>query len=192
MTKRLRMGRESGRFDGEGYLRELDAAISAAEDVVEKYRRGPVPDWSDSDEERAYLELLCDRLAFFVEKGDALRAMEEYRHVTEVIGQSDCTRYYHARDYYYRRLLKSLQEKEPALCLAASDYKGRRRIVGDLRVGEDVTVSAEERSLSFRVLSKSGNGATLAPHLGGALGMGGPLFVTLGMDDGGLYIEPAF
>ena len=191
-TKRLRMGRESGRFAGEDYLGELDAAILAAEEVVEKYRRGYVPDWSDSDSERAHLELLCDRLAYFVDAGDAPRAMEEYRRVTDAIGRSDCTRYYHARDYYYRRLLSALQEKTPALGLAMANWEGRRRIAGDLEVGKDVTVWAGELSLSFRVLAKSGNGATLAPHLGEELGLGGAIFVTLGMDEEGLYIEPAF
>lgn len=192
LTKRLRMGREAGRFEGEEYLAELDRAILAAEGAVAEYRRGYVPDWSDSDEERAHLELLCDRLAYFVEAGDALGAMEEYRRVTDAIGRSDCTRYYHARDYYYRRLLEGLKEDRPALALAESGYEGRRRIEGALEVGADVTVRDGELSLSFRVLSKSGSGATLAPHLGGELGLGGPLFVTLGMDAEGLYIEPAF
>lgn len=192
LTKRLRVGREEGRFAGDAYLAELDRAISVAEALVAEYRRGYVPDWSDSDEERAHLELLCDRLAYFVEGGDAPRAMEEYRRITDAIGASDCTRYYHARDYFYRKLLKRLVKETPALALATSDYEGRRRVEGELREGADVTVRDGGLSLSFRVTSQSGNGATLFPHLGGELGLGGPLFVTLGRDEEGLVIEPGF
>ena len=67
--------------------------------------------FSDTDEERDLCELLALKMEYHVEKKDYVKAFEVYHELTNEIGRSDCTRYYHARDRFYRLMLKYMSEE---------------------------------------------------------------------------------
>ena len=100
-----------GKFSDE-YIKYIFEAIDVALVVVREYQKTShnFTVFSNSDEENCLCELITLKMEYYVHKGEFLKAFETYKELTDEIGRSDCTRYYHARDKYYKEMLSKMSE----------------------------------------------------------------------------------
>lgn len=99
------------------YLFYINEAIEITTVVVRNYQKNRTTYLFDSgsDEERNLCELLALKMEYYVEKRDYIKSFEMYKQLTEEIVLSDCTRYYHVRSEFYRKMLKYMSEEYPKL-----------------------------------------------------------------------------
>ena len=89
----------------------FDCIISYEKDGKEYKKDKDDYDWSDSDEERSLCELIALKFNYYVTRKEYKKAFKVYNELTLAIQESDCTRYYHARDKIYFDMIK-LMSKE--------------------------------------------------------------------------------
>lgn len=98
--------------DDPRYIKYIDESIipstRLARKIQEENKNSHIP--SDSDEERNLCELLVRKQEYYVLNKDYINAMKYYHELTNEIGRSDCTRYYHARDLFYNNMLKEMSK----------------------------------------------------------------------------------
>ena len=107
-------------------LNYVNKAIEAAQQLVDYYRSitsKNYNDFSNSEEEQALCEAISHKLEYYVKNKDYVNGMKMFHELTEEIGRSDCTKYYHFRDYCYKELLEDLSKIYPEIefCLSEQD-----------------------------------------------------------------------
>lgn len=94
------------------YIKYINESIipstRLARKIQEENKNSHIP--SDSDEERNLCELLARKQEYYVINKDYINAMKYYHELTNEIGRSDCTRYYHARDLFYNNMLQEMSK----------------------------------------------------------------------------------
>ena len=179
--------------DDERYLEYINEAIPYATEVAREIQKGGHTHFSDSDEERNLCELHALMLEYYVSKRDYHKAFEAYKTLTDEIGRSDCTRYYHARDLYYREMLSDMSESYPELKFFEDFGYAKMKVLGnvtELKIGELISVKRDNGlEYDFKVIDKYENeDAVLVPILP-LLGEGGKVFVAIGEKNGKLYLK---
>ena len=175
------------------YIKYINDAIEVAIPVAREVQKYTSEVFSDSDEERDLCELLALKMEYYVYKKDNIKAFEMYKQLTEEIGRSDCTRYYHARDKFYYDILKNMSNEYPELKFFDNLGYARFKILGndiDLSVGKEILLQ-DKNGLEFKfviVHIYEKNDFTIAPILP-LLGEGGVIFTTLITENNELYLE---
>lgn len=99
------------------YLHYINEAILITLPIVRSYQEKHKNRrfFSDTDEERNLCELIALKMEYYLYKKDYQNTFKYYIELTEEIGRSDCTRYYHARDKFYREMLEGMSKEYPEL-----------------------------------------------------------------------------
>ena len=169
------------------YIKYIFEAIDVALVVVREYQKtsSKFTVFSDSPEENDLCELVTLKMEYYVHKGEFLKAFETYKELTDEIGRSDCTRYYHARDKYYKEMLLKMSETYPELKFFEDiGYKSFKVVekIDDINayLNKEITLERENgmrfKFVVIRVYDTTD--VTIAPILP-LLGEGGHIFVRL-------------
>ena len=179
------------------YLEYINKGIKIATKVVREYQKNSSHrssySFSDSDEERDLCELIALKMEYYVHKKEYREAFKLYQELTDEIGKSDCTRYYHARDKFYMQMLKDMSEDYPELRFFEDIGYYKFRLLSeykDLKKGQEITLQKAD-GLAFKFVIESiyeENDITIAPILP-LLGEGGFIFTNLIKEEDNIYLQ---
>ena len=177
------------------YLSYINKATNIAKKVVRKLQETNTNPhyWSDSDEERDLCELVALKFEYYVNKKDYVNAMASYNELTEEIGRSDCTRYYHARDKFYQEMIDDLANTYKELKFFDDlGYKSFKVLENVSSFKENDTITLEKDNglrYSFKVSRVyDDKDVVLTPTLP-IIGEGAHLFLSIVYKDNILYLE---
>lgn len=180
------------------YLKYINEAIKIATVVVRDYQKTHQGQrfYSDTDEERDLCELLALKLEYYVHYKEYLKAYEMYKELTYEIGRSDCTRYYHARDKFYRDMLNDMSEEYPELKFFDDIGYYKFKVVGNVNtfeVDQKITLEkADGLTFDFNVVHLyEEREIIMVPNLP-LLGEGGRMFFEIIEEDGNTYFINRF
>lgn len=183
--------------DDERYIRYIEEAIKVATVVAREVQENAKSRFcfSDTDEERNLCELLSLKFEYYVNKKEYLNAYDIYKELTHEIGLSDCTRYYHARDLFYRQMIEYMSEDYPELKFFNDIGYCKFKIltkINDINdyLNKEIMLEKEsgERFKFVIVNIYEDNDITIAPILP-LLGQGGLIFVSLVKENDEFYLE---
>lgn len=177
------------------YLKYIDMAIPYALKAVENYRKtSRRVVFSDSDIERDLCELIALKFEYFVNKKDYVTAFKLYKELTKEIGKSDCTRYYHARDLFYYRMLSYMKEEYEELKFF-DDFKYDNfevvEKINDINKHVKKTITLKNSKgylMKFKIINIYENSITLVPILP-LLGEGGLVFLCIDLEDDKIILK---
>jgi hypothetical protein len=177
------------------YLNYINDAIKVATPVVREYQKFTVnrKSFSDSDEERDLCELIALKMEYYVNQAMYKEAMEQYHILTEEIGRSDCTRYYHARDKFYIGMLKSMESDYHELSFFRNLGHQKLKIVEQVDdinnyLNKEITLEKENgEQFKFVINNIYEDWVYLHPNLP-LVGKGGNLITDLVIEDGIKYL----
>ena len=177
------------------YLNYINEAIEVATPVVREYQKFTIDrsSVSDSDEERDLCELITLKMEYYVNKDMYKEAMEQYHILTNEIGRSDCTRYYHARDKFYLELVVRMSKDYPELSFFKDLGYAKLKIVEQIEDIKDhhkkeLTLEKENgEQYKFIVTNVYDDWVYLQPNLP-SIGKGGILITDLVIEDGIKYL----
>ena len=140
------------------YFHYINEGIKIATPVVRKLQEKTKNRnyFSDTHEERDLCELVALKLEYYVEKKNYAKAYEAYKELTDEICRSDCTRYYHARDKYYRQLLDDMSVDYPELKFFNNIGYAKFKILGsDFPLFKNQNITLEKENgirFKFKIL----------------------------------------
>lgn len=177
------------------YLYYINEGIKVAKIVVkelQKYTRNR-NSFSDTDEERDLCELITLKMEYYVEKKDYIKAFDLYKSLTDEIGKSDCTRYYHARDRYYLQMLKYMSEDYPELKFFDDIGYYEFKVISEektFKINQEIILQKENgMTFKFKITNiYEKEDITIVPLLP-LIGEGGKIFTCLNEKDDGLYLK---
>lgn len=180
------------------YFDYINKAIEISKKVVKKIQEKNVNphNWSDTDEERDLCELITLKLEYFVYKKDYINAMAAYKELSEEIGRSDCTRYYHARDKFYKEMILDMSNTYKELKffddIGFKTFKVLDNITS-LKEGDIINLEKDNGlSYTFKVSRVYDfKDVILTPTIP-LIGDGAYLFMTPLIKEGILYLENRF
>lgn len=175
------------------YIHYIKEAIDVAMIVVENdYLSGS--GLSDTDEERNLCELYSLEFEYYVDNKEYLKAYAIYHELTELIQISGSMRYYHARDLFYRKMLKSMSDDYPELKFFDDIGNNKFKVLAHVDELEQLLnreIELENRTgerFKFTVTSISEDEAVIVPILP-LLGLGAPIFTTPILVKSCVYLE---
>lgn len=176
------------------YLHYINEGIKVAIPVVrehQKYSQNRTT-FSDTDEERDLCELLALKMEYYVHKDDYINAYKIYKELTIEIGKSDCTRYYHARDLYYRQMLEKMSNTYPELKFFENIGHKKFRIqekIDQLKLNQIITLEKENgMTFKFKIVNiYEKNDITIVPILP-ILNEGGRIYTKLSVENDEKYL----
>ena len=152
--------------------------------------------WSDSEEERDLCELIALKLEYYVHFKDYVKAFEAYNELTDEIGRSDCTRYYHARDKYYRQLLDDLSVDYPELKFFNNIGYYKFKVLKNVTyLFKDQIITLEKKNgltFNFKVLYTNEQKTVVLVPILPLLGEGGRMMMDIKLENGTLYLINSF
>ena len=177
------------------YLKYINLGIKVATPIVRKYQEHTSECggyfFSDSDEERNLCELLALKMEYYVNKKNYIQTYELYKELTDEIHRSDCTRYYHARDLFYKQMLKDMSEEYPELkFLLDMSYKAFRILGVPKFIEEELITLINGEGLTFDFKIKyiyDKVSISIVPILP-LLGEGGIIFTELSQEHVAFYL----
>ena len=122
----------------------------------------------DSDEERAYCEVLALLLEYYVFIVDMQNFKNYYNALTHAFKYSGCTRYCHARDKFYFSMLSALKSEQPDLEFFDNIKYEKLYIDGEQDIesllNKKITLTNESgQKYEFEVVSLISNMITISP-----------------------------
>lgn len=175
------------------YLNFINKALPYARKLARKVQRRKKEVFSDSDEERNLCELLCLKFEYFVHKKDYIKAFDLYEKLTKEIGKSDCVRYYHARDKYYKEMIRLMSNEYREVGFLNDISFTTFEILENIKdinelLNKEITLKKEDRSTyKFTVKHIYGNEVVIAPLLP-LVGKGGNIYTIFEEKDGHFYL----
>lgn len=180
------------------YLIYINEALKVALPVVRKYQSSNKGRkfFSDTDEERDLCELVALKLEYYVEKKDYLKAYEMYKELTYEIGRSDCTRYYHARDKYYRDMLRYMSNEYPELKFFEDIGYYKFKVLGSdkqFKVDQEIMLEKEDGlTFKFKVVRTYDNDEVVIAPILPLLGEGGFILTEVIVENECVYLQNRF
>lgn len=180
------------------YLHYIFEGIKVATPVVRKIQEKNKGKgyWSDSEEERDLCELVALKLEYYVHNKEYVKAFEAYNELTDEIGRSDCTRYYHARDKYYRQLLDDLSATYPELKFFNNIGYYKFKVLNNVRyLFKDQIITLKKKdglTFKFKVLYTNEDKSVVLIPILPLLGEGGRMLMDISHEDGVLYLTNSF
>lgn len=175
------------------FLKDVRAFAQQLAFEVEEERKEKKTHNYDTDEERAHCEALSMLLEYFVFVKDVRLFYFYYRFLTDVIRSSGCTRYYHARDMFYYKLLERMKEDYPSLDFFDTIkyqnlYLPSGENVENL-VDKKVMITNESgKSFEFKIISATSNQVTISPIIS-VYGAFGDILAHIYEDEKGKYLR---
>ena len=86
-------------------------------------------------------------MEYYLNKKDYINTFELYKQLTEEIGRSDCTRYYHARQKYYNKMLQDMSIYYPELKFFEDIGYYKFKLLhnsDDIKIGQEITLEKED------------------------------------------------
>ncbi len=149
------------------YIKYIELGIKVATPFIRENQSPNRQYFSDSDEERDLCELVALKLEHYVHKKDYVEAGNAYRQLTEEIGRSDCTRYYHARDRFYNEMIKSMRAEYPELSFFDDIGYDLLKITDEnveLILNKEITLQNEAGlTFKFKILNVTEDTCLVAP-----------------------------
>ena len=180
------------------YLEYLNEATNIAKELVKEYKKDKDDyDWSDSDEERSLCELIALKFNYYVTRKEYKKAFKVYNELTLAIQESDCTRYYHARDKIYFDMIK-LMSKEHHDLLFLLKMDNEIFEVLDIKdtlkdyVNKEITLkNKENKTYIFKVIKVKQDDVIIVPLLP-IINEGAYLYMTQFNKDNKVYLKNKF
>jgi hypothetical protein len=115
-----------------------------------------------------------------------------YNELTYEIGRSDCTRYYHAREKYYRQMLKYMSEDHPELKFFEDIGYYKFKVLDNckkFKLNQEITLQKEDgMTFNFKVVKIfEDTDITIVPILP-ILGEGARIFTNLEIENENVYL----
>ena len=176
------------------YIKYINEAIEKSLVAVRKYQENNKSVFSDTDEERNLCELLSLKMEYYVHYRKFEKAYEIYKLLTEEIGKSDCTRYYHARDKIYYDMIRLMSEDYPNLKYFDNISFAKFKLLNEdfLKENQIITLEKEDGlTFDFKVVNINDDSVTIVPILP-LLGEGGNIYITKNEDNGTIYLINKF
>lgn len=175
------------------FLKDVRAFAQQLAFEVEEERKERKTQNYDTDEERAHCELLSMLLEYFVFVKDVRLFYLYYRFLTDVIRCSGCTRYYHARDMYYYKMLERMKEDYPSLDFfdtikSENLYLPSEENVDNLADKKIILTNESGKTFEFKVVFASDNQLTLSPIIS-VYGAYGEIIARIYQDEKGKYLR---
>ena len=152
--------------------------------------------FSDSVEERDLCELVALKLEYYVEHKQYVKAFDAYKELTDEILRSDCTRYYHARDKYYRQLLSYMTDDYPELAFFENIGYETFKVLEDydtLIAGQRITLEKDNGlRFKFKINHVYDEKDVILVPLLPLLGEGGLMYMDIKKSNGQLYLINRF
>ena len=132
-------------------------------------------------------------MEYYVEKKDYIEAFKAYDRLTDEIALSNCTRYYHARNKFYRQMIVYMTEEYPEIIFLKNIRDCKFKIIKDTKYisdGDIITLEKEDGStFQFKVTQAFDNDEYVIRPILPLIGDGESLFVKLLYEEDGEFFS---